>query len=173
MLLLNINGPINAGKSTVCRILQQKLSEARFVEVDDLLSDKEQQELNLDFWGGIFERLNRLDEVIAEAKESNACNILLFAYPLGGGDGSNYTRWKQFEDEKTKLICITLAPALDKCLSNRGTRELKDWEKARIKEMYELGYQNPPQADLIIDNSSQTPNETAELICSYLSGEKL
>lgn len=173
MLLLNINGPINAGKSTVCKILQHKLPQCRFVEVDDLLSDEEQKSLNLDFWGGIYERLNRLDNAIFFAKEQNNCSIFLFAYPLGGKDGNNYLRWKRFEDENTKLICITLAPRLERCLLNRGTRDLETWEKARIEEMYKLGYQNPPQADLIIDNSLQTPQETADAICTYLLGENL
>ena len=40
MLILNINGPINSGKSTVSKILVQQLKSARFIEVDDLLSDE-------------------------------------------------------------------------------------------------------------------------------------
>ena len=40
MQIININGPINAGKSTISKLLTQKLSNAIFIEVDDLLSDQ-------------------------------------------------------------------------------------------------------------------------------------
>ena len=43
MLILNINGPINAGKSTVSKILLNLLPSATLIEVDDLLSDEEQE----------------------------------------------------------------------------------------------------------------------------------
>lgn len=43
MLILNINGPINAGKTTVSKILVNMLSRATFIEVDDLMSEAEQE----------------------------------------------------------------------------------------------------------------------------------
>ena len=39
MLILNTNGPINAGKTTVSKLLAKMLPEALFVEIDDLLTD--------------------------------------------------------------------------------------------------------------------------------------
>ena len=43
MLIVNINGPINAGKSTICRLLAKDLPDCLFIEADDLLSDEEQE----------------------------------------------------------------------------------------------------------------------------------
>ena len=73
------------------------------------------------------------------------------------------------EDEKTRFINITLAPSLEECLKNRGTRELDDWERNRIKEMYQEGYQNRPFSDLIIRNDNQTPEQTAEIIIAFIN----
>lgn len=41
MKIVNIGGAINSGKSTVAGILTEKLKNAVFIEVDDLLSDEE------------------------------------------------------------------------------------------------------------------------------------
>ena len=47
MLILNINGPMNSGKSTVSKILVNMLPNATFIEVDELMSDEEQKKLGL------------------------------------------------------------------------------------------------------------------------------
>ena len=79
-----------------------------------------------------------------------------------------YKEWQAWADDTTTFINITLSPKLEVCLQNRGTRELDDWEIKRIKEMYQEGYQNPEFSDLIIDNGSQTPQETLQEIIIFL-----
>ncbi len=165
MLIININGPINAGKSTVCRLLAKDLPDCLFIEVDDLLSDTEQETPELDFMGGIMERLRRLDRQIAAEKKSARHRIILFAYPM---TKDNYRRWKKFEDVQTKFVNITLSPTLSACLTDRGNRVLDDWEKKRIRQMYDEKYHCPEQSDLIIDNTEQTPEQTVEKIIRFL-----
>lgn len=165
MLIININGPINAGKSTVGRLLAKKLSLSLFVEVDDLLSDEEQDALKLDFMGGIKERLRRLNELVEKEKKRQRCQEIIFAYPM---EENNYRRWKKFEDERTRFINITLSPSLQACLSNRGNRELTTWEQGRIQQMYLENYHCPQGSDLIIDNTNQTPDQTVEEIIKFL-----
>ena len=82
-----------------------------------------------------------------------------------------YAQWKQWEDETVAFINITLALQMEICLQNRGTRELDESEKKRIKEMYQEGYHNSKFADLIIDNSKQTPQETLQQILLFLGRE--
>ena len=53
-------------------------------------------------------------------------------------------------------------------MKNRGTRELDDWERNRIREMYEEGYQNRSYSDFIINNDDQAPQETAEVIKGFV-----
>ena len=71
------------------------------------------------------------------------------------------------KDLEIDIHIFTLAPKLEKVLGNRGTRELTDQEKERIKHHYDIGIPNPTFGE-IIDNSNQTPQETADYILSKI-----
>ena len=165
MKIININGPINSGKTTISKLLQEKLPQSLFIEVDDLLSDDEQVKLKLTREQGWAERLKRLDAIIVQEKNLQRYENIIFAYPM---TDKTYHQWKLWEDENTKFINITLAPNIDICLQNRGTRKLTEGEKARIRQMYQEGYHCSKFADLIIDNSIQTPQETLQKILVFL-----
>ena len=165
MLILNINGPINSGKTTVSKILVNLLPNATFIEVDELMSDGEQEKLGLTLQQGWRERHKRLNAKLQELKQSREFETVIFAYPIAD---NTYQDWKALEDEQTHFLNITLAPSLEECLKNRSTRELDAWEKNRIREMYEEGYQNRPYSDFIINNDNQTPQETAEIIKGFI-----
>lgn len=49
MFFVNLSGPINAGKTTVGRLLPEMIGNAVFVDVDELLPDEEQMQLGLGF----------------------------------------------------------------------------------------------------------------------------
>ena len=165
MLILNINRPINSGKSKVSKILVNMLPKATFIEVDELMSDEEEKHLGLSIQEGWAERQKRLNERLLELKVSREFETVIFAYPISE---NSYKTWSSMADENTRFINVTLAPSLDECLKNRGTRELDDWERNRIKEMYEEGYQNRSYSDFIINNDNQTPEETAEIIKGFI-----
>ncbi len=165
MKIININGPINAGKTTVSKILADQLRSSLFIEVDNLLSDDEQKAKGLNMQEGWQERLKRLKYIIEQEKQKQQYENIIFAYPL---TEKTYTEWKQWEDETTKFININLAPQLEICLQNRGKRILNDQEKNRIKQMYQQGHHNSKFADLIIDNSIQTPLQTTQQILTFL-----
>lgn len=165
MLIVNVNGPINAGKSTVCRLLAKDSPDCLFIEVDDLLSDAEQKAAGLDFTDGIEERLRRLDQRISAEKSLKRHAVVLFAYPM---EKENYRRWKKYEDAQTVFVNITLSPSLSVCLTDRGKRALDAWEIKRIKQMYDENYHCPEQSDLIIDNTEQTPERTVNQIKDFL-----
>ena len=165
MQIININGPINSGKSTISKLLEKELPNALFIEVDDLLSDEEQEKLGLKMEQGWQERTNRLAKIVNAEKQNKAYDNIVFAYPISE---NLYNEWKLWQDENTKFINITLAPKLEVCLTNRGTRELEEAEKHRIVQMYAEGYHNRAYSDLIIDNSVQTPSETLDTILKFL-----
>lgn len=165
MQIININGPINSGKSTISKLLEKELPNALFIEVDDLLSDEEQEKLGLKMEQGWQERTNRLAKIVNAEKQNKAYDNIVFAYPISE---NLYNEWKLWQDENTKFINITIAPKLEVCLTNRGTRELEEAEKHRIFQMYEEGYHNRAYSDLIIDNSVQTPSETLDTILKFL-----
>lgn len=169
MLILNINGPINSGKSTVSKLLVQMLPRAIFIEVDDLLSDDEEKKLGLTMQAGWGERLNRLDRIIIDQKNRNQHETIIFAYPM---TENLYRRWSAHVDKDTRFIAITLAPSLEKCLTNRGTRTLTDWEMGRIREMYNENYHRPKHSGLIINNDGQTPVQTAKQIADFITKQR-
>ncbi len=170
MLALNINGSINAGKSTVSKILVDKIPNSIFIELDDLLSDEEQEKLELDFKEGIALRLERFDDVLKEHIKKQNVDVIIFAYPISE---KNHKRWMKITHQNAELKSVTLAPNINTCLTNRGSRDLNDWERNRIKEMYKQGYQTPSNTDLIIDNSNQTPDETAMAIINFIKTKEI
>ena len=168
MLILNINGPINSGKTTVSKILSEQLEDALFIEVDDLLGDDEELELGLSMQQGWAERLNRLENLLHREVQRRQYKIVIFAYPM---TLNIYTRFKALERDDIRFINVTLSPAMDVCLTNRGGRELTPWEIKRIRQMYREKYHHPDFADLIVDNSAQTPEETALIIREFVCAE--
>lgn len=165
MFFVNLSGPINAGKTTVGRLLPEMIGNAVFVDVDELLPDEEQMQLGLGFHEGIALRLDRLDSLIEREKRLRRYRYLFFAYPMSWG---NFRRWKAWENGTDRVICITLSPSFEICIGNRGGRELSAWEIKRIGEMYKQGYHNLECSDLIICNDKQSPKETAEEIRKFL-----
>jgi len=66
------------------------------------------------------------------------------------------------------IYFFTLAPNIEKVITNRGSRELEDSEVERIKYHYNIGIHSPSFGE-IIDNSNQTPEETVKCILTKLS----
>ena len=164
MILLNINGPINAGKTTVSRILEKILPDSLFIEVDDLLTDGEEERLGLSIEDGWRERVDRLERLILREKKSKKHRIVFFAYPIGR---EYYDRWKSYEDEDTRFVNVTLSPAKEECL-RRGGDDMTQWEHDRILQMYEEGCHAPEFSDLLIHNDDQTPEQTARAVLDFL-----
>ena len=164
MLILNINGPINAGKTTVSRILEKILPDSLFIEVDELLNDEEEKQLGLSMEDGWWERVNRLERLILKEKKSKKHRIVFFAYPIGR---DYYERWKRYEDEDTRFVNITLSPAKEECL-RRGGDDMSQWEHDRILQMYEEGCHAPEFSDLLIHSDGQTPEQTAQAVLDFL-----
>ncbi len=166
MLILNINGPINAGKTTVSKLLVQNLPNAVFIEVDDLLTETEQNAMQLSIQEGWAERIKRLNRKLETYKISRQYETIIFAYPI---TDDTYQKWSSMADNETRFFNVTLAPSLENCLKNRGVRQLTSWEENRIKQMYDEGYHKRIYADLIINNDNQTPDETAHIIQQFIA----
>lgn len=163
VLIININGPINSGKTTVSTILAEQVNNSLFIEVDELISDEESQ--NIDLKTGWALRLEKLDKLLDQHILDNQYDVIIFAYPASE---KNFKRWEALIAGRVDFEVITLAPNKELCLTNRGERELNNWEKQRINEMYQEGYSSPVFPSKIIDNSSQTPSETVTEIINYL-----
>ena len=86
---------------------------------------------------------------------------IIVVYPLSQKNYDYITT--KIKDLNQKVYCFTLAPKLEKALSNRGTRDLNEWEIERIKHHYDIGIHAPTFGE-VIDNSEQSPEETAKII---------
>jgi len=158
-VIILINGPINAGKSTVGRLLAALLPRTAHVEVDALRA---------------FIPSVPLDEAIPINLENTVAvaGILVkrgfgvvITYPLGCGDHAYLVG--HLIGLGTTIHTFTLAPSLAVALGDRGDRPLSDHERTRIRRQYADGRHEPPFGTRI-DNSRQTPRETADIIVDFL-----
>ena len=158
-MIIFINGSINAGKSTVAKILAAKLTSVALVEIDSLSEMID--------WMPIDKAVPiNLENAVSVIKNftNRELNVIV-PYPLSQ---KNYDYMnKCLKDLDTKIYTFTLAPNIEKALMNRGTRELTDWERKRIQYHYDIGIQKPSFGETI-DNSEQTPEETAKLILAKI-----
>lgn len=159
-MIIFINGSINSGKSTVAKILAEKIGKVALVEIDSLREFINWMPIN----EAIPINLKNALEVIKNFIEVNI-NVVV-PYPLSKKD---YEYFKNNLKESGEQIHVfTLSPTLDIALTNRGSRELDDWERDRIKYHYNIGIQKP-DFGVIIDNSDESPAETAKSVLSIIN----
>lgn len=158
-MIIFLNGSINAGKSTIAKILAKKIENAALLEIDvfhemiEWMPIDKAVPINLE---------NALSVIRNFVKREIS---VIVPYPLSQ---KNYDFMiSGLKDLETDIDIFTLAPKLEKVLENRGSRELTEQEKERIKHHYDIGIPNPTFGE-IIDNSEQTPQETANYILSKI-----
>lgn len=159
-MIIFVNGTINAGKSTVAKMLAERLGKTALVEIDKLREFVE--------WMPIKEAVpisleNAVSVVGNFAKRGIDCVV---PYPLSE---ENYLYLvDKLRDYGKDLVVVTLVPGKEVVLQNRGGRELNSWEKERVEYHYgkmgivKFGYGK------VVDNSDQTPEETVDEVFEYV-----
>jgi adenylate kinase family enzyme len=156
-MILFINGSINAGKTTVAKILAKKIPNAALVEIDVLREMIAQVPIE----EAVPIVLENAVSVIKSFLEKGLNVIVPYPFSQKNHD----YLMENLKDLDTKIYFFTLAPKIERALENKGIRELNDWEKKRIKYHYSIGMNNPSFGE-IIDNTDQAPEETADYIVS-------
>jgi gluconate kinase len=159
-MIVFICGAANAGKSTVGKMLAQHL-DAAFVEGDDVRKIFYNQTVE-EARPQIIQAIAATVKVLAKQEDK-----IVVAYPVWPEDYEPLMG--ALKDISMPIRFIALSPSLETALTNRGTRELEDWEKVWIKESYSRGVNNPSFAT-IIDNSNCPPDKTLELVLNELQG---
>ena len=158
-MIILLNGCINAGKSSVAQALARVLPNTAHIELDDLRH---------------FYSWMPLDESIPVTLEATvAVTRILVArgmhavltWPLRNEDYVYLI--KHLGALGVPILPITLDASAAKLLSNRGERDLTDWEKSRIVEMRVEGY-HLRTFGATIDTSERTAEETAEIILGLM-----
>lgn len=158
-MIIFLNGSINAGKSTVAKILAKEMENTALLEIDVFHKMIEWMPIDKAVPINLENALSVIRNFIKRGMS------VIVPYPLSQ---KNYDfMMSGLKDLETDIHIFTLAPKLEKVLRNRGTRELTEQEKERIKHHYDIGIPNPTFGE-IIDNSEQTPQETADYILSKI-----
>jgi hypothetical protein len=162
-MIILLNGSINAGKTTVSKRLCCLLPRTAHVEVDSLRE--------FIGWMPLEESIPiNIEAAIAVTKVFvwRGLNVV-FSYPLRPEDYEVILG--EFGELDVPVHCVTLRPRLEVSLTNRGARQLTDWERSRIQYHYETRL-NDPGIGIIIDNSAQAPDETAREIVRQIEKEQ-
>lgn len=158
-MIIFINGSINSGKSTISKLLQERLSKTAIVEIDSLRSFIDwmplEEAIPINLRNAVSVIMNFVQEEL---------NVII-PYPLSQENYEYFS--KELKSLDQEIIFITLSPKLEKALENRGNRQLDSWEKQRIKHHYDIGI-HQPKFGIIIDNSDQSPEQTVEEIMQKL-----
>jgi len=154
-MIIFVNGTLNAGKSTVSRLLAQRIPRPAVVEVDSLHAFIE--------WVDI-------DEAVPLNLKNAAAIIRNFATegfnvivpcPLSAADHAFLLA--QLEGLGLKIYVFTLRPTLEKTQTSTAQRLLSDWKKRRMEHHHAIGLTDPAFG-VVIDNTNQTPDQTAAAI---------
>ncbi len=157
-----INGPVNAGKTTVAQILADKLENCSYYDADQESRKHQTKEMP--------ELIECVMRYLTESglKSASIGHDVILSGVVYEGDFNEMKA--AYEANGHDFYTIVLSPSEEVCANDRGDRILSNWERTRIRDMYEKGYQKPDFADYIIDNSEQTPEETAQQVMTWLEG---
>jgi hypothetical protein len=149
-----INGSINAGKSTVAKLLSQRLTNCVVIEPDQIR--EEFADLPIDKAVPlVMEKLAvRLKEINDSGKDA------VVPYPLSTKNAETIVSCCRKLNSEIKVF--SLDPGLEVAVSDRGARRLTEWEVDRIKKHY--GGLIDLKLGTVINNDNEKPEQTAERI---------
>jgi cytidylate kinase len=158
--LIFVSGPINAGKTTVSRLLARRLSGTAHVEGDALRA--------FVAWMPLEESLPTTLANLAAVSRNflTAGQHVVVDYLLSAEDHAALVA--ALEPVARSIHSFVLAPPLHVALRDRG-RKLDDRERSRIRELYDRRI-HEPGFGISLDTGELTPVQTVEEILGHLRG---
>jgi Chloramphenicol phosphotransferase-like protein len=153
-MLIILNGVPNAGKTSVAKVIQAKISNTVHLEVDVLRNMYEWMPIE----DAIHIALENAKSIIPNFL-NRGMNLVL-DYPL---DPYWHSYLVNDLPEGIKVQTFTLRPRLDIVTKNRGERDISLELSERIRYLYTTNM-NDPSLGIFIDNSELTANDTAGII---------
>ena len=158
-MIIFINWSINAGKSTIAKLLTEKIPQTANIEIDALRNFIDWQSLDKAIPINLENAISIIHNFI-----KNGYNVVI-PYPLSQ---KNYEYVSQgLHDIADKVYFFTLAPNIKKAQTSTEKRKISQEEYQRIQYHYDI-WIPAPSFGKIIDNTLQTPEETANEILSYI-----
>ena len=155
-----VSGPINAGKTTVSRALARRLSGTAHVEGDALR--------HFVGWMPLTEAVPLTLANLADVSRNflrGGVHVVV-DYLLSANDHAELVA--ALEPHASEVHSFVLAPPLHVALRERG-RPLNDWERARIRELYDQRI-HEPGFGVPLDTGELTADQTVEEILAHLRG---
>jgi len=158
-MIIIFNGPQNSGKSTIAKLLQKHIPQLAHIEVDGLRK--------FIYWmdGNDAFPMSIENAVLVTKNFAKKGLAVVVTYIFSDEELKNTI--ESLKETGKPIHIFTFSPKLESALTNRGTRELSQYEKDRIKYHYQAGI-NKPTTGVIIDNTNQSPEETVKVILNYL-----
>lgn len=161
-MIIILNGPQNSGKTTIAKILQSKIQQSAHIEVDGLRK--------FIYWMEGDDAFSiSIENAILVAKNLANKGLCVIVSYIFSNKELKYIN-QELSKLKNPIYIYTFSPQEKICLTNRGTRELKEKEINRIKYHYNVGI-NKPSIGKIIDNSNQKATETTAIIMRDIQNE--
>lgn len=159
-MLVFISGSINSGKTTTSKALAGKLG-ATCINVDDLNDRIPNFNLATDLDRSMDLAISEINNCLARGQD------VVANYVVRPKD------WERLQKEVNtpRIFVITLSPRLEVAQSKRGSRDLTDWEIARIQYHYDTGVASPTFGH-IVDNSDRSVEETVDEIVKIIKKEQ-
>ncbi|MBW2314003.1 MAG: hypothetical protein JRH10_07410 [Deltaproteobacteria bacterium] len=154
-----ISGPINAGKTTVSRLLASRLPGTAHVEGDALR--------HFVGWMSLEESIPLTLANVTDVSRNflRAGRNVVVDYLLSAQNHAELIA--ALQPETDSLHSFVLAPPLHVALRERG-RPLNDWERARIRELYQLRI-HEPGFGVQLDTGEMTADQTVDEIFEHLN----
>ncbi len=156
-MIIFINGSINAGKSTIAKMLASKIPNTANVEIDIFYKFIHWLEIDKAV------SINLKNAVLVINNFAKHGYNVVVPYPLSQ---NNYEYLKKELDDN-ELYFFTLSPDIKKAQNDTSDRKLTEWDRDHIQYHYNIGI-SKPDFGKIIDNTNQTPEETTEEIISLI-----
>lgn len=162
-MIIFLSGSINSGKTTIAKLLREEFPRTAHIEVDDLRAMVSWLPLEESIPLNLKNALSLTQNFIEENM-----NVII-TYPLSRDEYEYFNKHLPLDVQR---FFFTLNPRIDHALSNRGSRELTEWEIERIKYLYNIRV-NDPGFGITIDNTMQTPEETLSDILYYIEQREI
>lgn len=159
-MIIFINGSFNSGKSTVARLLAQRIKNTAVVEIESFHEFIPWMPINESV-------LINLENAVLVIKNfvKRGFNVIV---PYSLSEQNYKYLMEKLEDLNEDLRFFTLNPEIEEILKNRGNGELSKEDQERIRYYYSKGT-NKPSFGEVINNTFQKPEETLEEIWGKLN----
>lgn len=171
---ITISGPPGSGKSTVCKMLSDRLGIECVISGMIFREMAKEQGLDLEEFGRLSQIQPRFDRLLDErmvrtAKEKN--NVILegrLTAHMLSRNGIRATKVFLHADIDTRAKRIAEREGIDVREAKGRILEREECEASRYRDFYEIDLSDKSLYDLVIDTTNLSPEQVVDIIISHM-----